>query len=62
MKRIGLAGFVHETNTFSPIPTDFESFTVLGEVMRGMMKAEDLLALRGKKIESRSMWFSKLSG
>ena len=50
MKRVGLAGFVHETNTFSPIPTDFLSFTAQGEVMRGMMKGDKLLALRGKKL------------
>ena len=27
MARIALAGFMHETNTFAPLPTNFESFT-----------------------------------
>lgn len=37
MARIGLAGFMHETNTFSPIPTTFESFAEASEPLSGIL-------------------------
>ncbi|MCE5209587.1 MAG: M81 family metallopeptidase [Chloroflexi bacterium] len=42
MARIALAGFLHETNTFSPIPTDYESFAARGAMLSGIYIAEEL--------------------
>jgi len=43
MARIGLAGFMHETNTFSPIPTTFESFAEESEPLSGILFKTDML-------------------
>lgn len=49
MKRIAFAGFSHETNTFSPLPTTYEIFAKKGGAGRGLLEREDLLGLRGKR-------------
>ncbi len=36
MARIALAALLHETNTFSPIPTDYESFAARGAMLSGI--------------------------
>ena len=44
MARIALAGFLHETNTFAPLPTNFESFT--GKNGHWMDKPEEFAAMK----------------
>ena len=48
MYRIAIAGFSHETNTFSPLPTTYEVLTRKGGAGRGLLDAEDILKFRGK--------------
>lgn len=51
MSRIAVAGFVHETNTFSPIPTDYEDFALPKGSNPGLLRGEELLEFfRGKKL------------
>lgn len=52
MKRIAIAGFSHETNTFSPIPTPYESLKFTGP--------DDYLAVKGKKINNAILGFSDM--
>ncbi len=52
MPRIAIAGFSHETNTFSPLPTPLEAFSKKGGDGRGLMESDDLLEFRGKKYNS----------
>jgi len=42
MPRIALAGFQHETNSFSPIPTTLEDFTTGGLSTPGILRGEEL--------------------
>jgi len=49
MIRIALAGFLHETNTFSPIPTTYESFSSRSSLLCGIYAgAEFEREFRGK--------------
>lgn len=48
MARIALAGFLHETNTFSPIPTTYEDFAGPGGPYAGYLRGEQIFELRGK--------------
>jgi microcystin degradation protein MlrC len=61
MARIALAGFSHETNTFSPIPTTFESFAVRSGPMTGIIGTDELMQFlelyQGKKLNLASMGF-----
>ena len=41
MKRIAMAGFIHETNTFSPIPTTYESFATRSGPLTGIVETEE---------------------
>ncbi|MCJ7626683.1 MAG: M81 family metallopeptidase [Anaerolineaceae bacterium] len=50
MKRIAIAGFSHETNTFSPIPTPYESLKFSG--------VEEYLTMKGQKLNSAILGFS----
>jgi microcystin degradation protein MlrC len=50
MARIALAGFLHETNTFSPLPTTFEQFYAAGGPYAIFLPGEKVLVYRGKKI------------
>lgn len=42
MSRIAYAAFLHETNTFSPIPTTYESFESRGAFMGGIYSADEI--------------------
>lgn len=61
MARIALAGFAHETNTFSPIPTTFESFARRSGPLSGVIGTEELLKFlnmtQGQKVNIASMGF-----
>lgn len=48
MARIALAGFLHETNTFSPIPTTYEDFAGPGGPYAGYLRGEQIFELLGK--------------
>jgi microcystin degradation protein MlrC len=45
MARIALAGFSHETNTFSPIPTTYENFARREGPLTGILETDELLEL-----------------
>jgi microcystin degradation protein MlrC len=61
MTRIAMAGFSHETNTFSPLPTTYDTFTTKGEVQRGILEAKDLQALRGQKLNNAYCGFYEVA-
>ncbi len=48
MMRIAIAGFLHETNTFSPIPTTYEDFAAPGGPYAGYLRGQEILQLKGK--------------
>jgi microcystin degradation protein MlrC len=52
MLKIAVAGFSHETNTFSPLPTPYEVFAKKAGEGRGLLEREDLLKLRGTKFNN----------
>lgn len=53
MARIALAGFIHETNTFAPMPTTFSDFGG----RKGILRGDALLAFRGRRINVCSAGF-----
>ena len=55
MARIALAGFLHETNTFAPLPTNFESFT--GKNGNWIDKPEEFAAMKAAKANISSVGF-----
>ncbi|MBI9043415.1 MAG: M81 family metallopeptidase [Anaerolineaceae bacterium] len=52
MASIGIAGFLHETNTFSPIETTFESFDRRHIPLTGVLSGEEILVFRGTRLNS----------
>ena len=53
MARIALAGFLHETNTFSPIPTDYDSFASRNAPLCGIYVGQELeKEFRGKTLNN----------
>jgi microcystin degradation protein MlrC len=48
MARLGIAGLLHETNTFSPIPTTYENFASRNAIFCGIYIGEELYAYRSK--------------
>ena len=52
MKRIAMAGFVHETNTFSPVPTTYESFATRSGPLTGIVDAEEMLLFKDQRFNS----------
>lgn len=53
MTKIAVGGFSHETNTFSPIPTPYESFAgSMDEGGRGITRADSLMKMRGTRYNS----------
>ena len=50
MTRIAVAGFLHETNTFAPLPTTFEDFASAGGPYAAFLTGEEMLKFRGKTI------------
>jgi len=50
MARIAIAGFLHETNTFSPLPTTLNDFSSSGGPYAAFLPDEEMLKVRGKTI------------
>jgi microcystin degradation protein MlrC len=61
MTRIAFAGFSHETNTFSPLPTSYDVFTDKG-AGRGLLDAEGILEMRGKRYNNGFSGFFEVAG
>ena len=57
MKRIAVAGFSHETNTFSPIPTTYEDFAARTGPFTGIVRWDEVKQLRGQKLNDASLGF-----
>jgi microcystin degradation protein MlrC len=57
MARIALAGFLHETNTFAPLPTRLEDFTQGGGAYAGLLTGNEIFGYRGKKINRGAAGF-----
>ena len=49
MARIALAGFLHETNTFSPYETTFEDFSKVGGTFPGLLRGEQINIFKQNK-------------
>lgn len=52
MARIAIAGFMHETNTFSPVPTTFESFSHVSEPLSGILFEKEIREFIEKPLNS----------
>ncbi len=50
MARIALAGFLHETNTFAPLPTRLEDFTHGGGAYACLLIGDEVFRYRGQRI------------
>jgi microcystin degradation protein MlrC len=62
MTRIAMGGFSHETNTFSPIPTTWASFSAPPvDDGRGIMQPENILKLRGTQYNNGMSGFWRLA-
>ena len=57
MARIALAGFFHETNTFSPYPTTYRDFTEVGGTFPPMLRGEQVRLLQQNKTNIGSAGF-----
>jgi microcystin degradation protein MlrC len=57
MSRIALAGFIHETNTFSKTPTPLESFINQGGFYPAMMEGEAISTFRNNPVNIASSGF-----
>jgi microcystin degradation protein MlrC len=57
MRRIAIAGFSHETNTFSPFPTTYEDFTSRTGPFTGIIGPEEVLPLKGQRFNIASLGF-----
>lgn len=57
MKRIGLAGFIHETNTFSSTPTPLENFIKQSGFYPELLQGEDILQFKQGKVNIASSGF-----
>ena len=57
MKRIAIAGFAHETNTFSPIPTNFEDFATRAGPFTGIVRWDEIQHLKGQRLNDASLGF-----
>lgn len=57
MARIALAGFLHETNTFAPLPTRLEDFTQGGGAYACLLTGDEIFRYRGKKINRGAAGF-----
>lgn len=57
MARIALAGLQHETNTFAPTRTDYESFASGGGALARVVTGDELIRLRGTRMNSASSGF-----
>ena len=59
MARIAIAGFQHETNTFSPIPTTFEDFSNGGLNTPGIIKGDELLYFKSRVMNNATSGFMR---
>jgi microcystin degradation protein MlrC len=57
MKRIAIAGFSHETNTFSPLPTTYEDFATRTGPFTGIVRWDEVKGMRGKRANDASLGF-----
>ena len=57
MSRIALAGFIHETNTFSKTPTPLESFVNQGGFYPAMLEGEAIFSFKGHPVNIASSGF-----
>jgi microcystin degradation protein MlrC len=57
MARIAVAGFQHETNTFSPIPTTYEDFASGGINTPGILKGGDILYFQSREMNNATSGF-----
>ena len=57
MKKIGLAGFIHETNTFSNTPTPLENFLNQSGFYPEMLKGEEILQFKQGRVNIASSGF-----
>ncbi len=57
MARIAVAGFQHETNTFSPIPTTFKDFASGGINTPGILKGNDILYFQSREMNNATSGF-----
>ncbi len=57
MKKIGLAGFIHETNTFSNTPTPLENFVNQSGFYPALMKGKEIFQLKEGRINIASSGF-----
>ncbi len=57
MKRIAIAGFAHETNTFSPIPTTYEDFATKTGPFTGIVRWDEVKPFKGQKLNDASLGF-----
>lgn len=57
MARIALAGFLHETNTFAPLPTRLEDFTHGGGAYACLLTSDEILRYRGQRINRGAAGF-----
>jgi len=57
MKKIGLAGFIHETNTFSNTPTTLENFIKQSGFYPEMLKGEEIFQFKQEKMNIASSGF-----
>lgn len=62
MARLGIAGFLHETNTFSPIPTTYESFASRNSMLCGIYAGEELDEFRKKRYNNSVTGFFAEAG
>lgn len=49
MARIALAGFLHETNTFSPYLTTYDDFTRVGGTFPGLIRGEQIFQMKAAR-------------
>lgn len=58
MARIALAGFIHETNTFSPLPTRYEDFDNPGNPTARLLRPDQMRQLIGIRLNNASCGFA----
>ncbi|MCB2202633.1 M81 family metallopeptidase [bacterium] len=59
MKKIGLAGFIHETNTFSNTPTPLENFVNQSGFYPELMRGEEIFQLKEGRVNIAASGFMR---
>ena len=57
MKKIGLAGFIHETNTFSNTPTTLENFIKQSGFYPEMLQGQEILQFKEDRMNIAASGF-----